>query len=69
MIKYDPNNPLTDDELAKLSDDVLFDYLDQVTFSKKSSSKIRNTVKKTGHEILKQNGVKNVKTNRGQWFD
>jgi hypothetical protein len=69
MIKYDPNNPLTDDELAGLSDDVLFDYLDQVTLSKKSNSKIRNTVKKTGHEILKQNGVTNVKTNRGQWFD
>jgi hypothetical protein len=69
MIKYDPNNPLTDDELAGLSDDVLFDYLDQVTLSKKSNSKIRNAIKKTGHEILKRNGVKNVKTNRGQWFD
>lgn len=25
--------------------------------------------KKKSHDILKNNGVKNVKTNRGQWFD
>ena len=25
--------------------------------------------KKKSHDILKSSGVKNVKTNRGQWFD
>ena len=69
MITYDPNNPLTDEDLKKLSEEDFFSYLDQLTLHKKRDSKVASTWKKKGHEILKRTGVKNVKTNRTQWFD
>jgi len=69
MITYDPNNPLTDEDLKKLSEEDFFSYLDQLTLHKKRDSKVISTWKKKGHEILKGTGVKHVKTNRTQWFD
>jgi len=69
MIVYDPHNPLTDDDLKKLSEDDFFSYLDQLSAHKRKDKKIVSEWKRKGHEILKKNGVKNVKTNRTQWFD
>ena len=69
MIKYDPQNPLTDDDLKKLSEEDLFSYLDQLAAFKRKDSKIVGEWKKKGHDILKKTGVKNVKTHRSQWFD
>jgi hypothetical protein len=69
MITYDPNNPLTDDDLKKLSEDDFFSYLDQLAAHKRKDSSVVGKWKEKGREILKKNGVKNVKTNRRQWFD
>lgn len=69
MVVFDPNNLLTDDDLNKLSEDDLFSYLDQLSLYKRKDKKVTSEWKKKGHEILKKNGVKNVKTNRTQWFD
>lgn len=114
---FDPNNPLTDEELEQLGKDdfdAMLEYLDGQTahlkkFTKPLSSyhtkrfasisaatqgkelsddelkiadkigkkneqaasdKILNKEWKTKeHEMLKNTGVKNVKTDRSQWFD
>jgi hypothetical protein len=69
MITFDPNNPLTDDDLTKLSEEDFISYLDQLSLYKRKDKKVVSQWKKKGHEILKKTGVKNVKTNRTQWFD
>lgn len=73
MVKYDPENPLTDEELDKLADedfDAFLEYLDQKSeFLRRPPKKKVAEMNKKRHEILKKNGVKNVKTNRDQWFD
>ena len=116
MVKFDPNNELSDKELDALAEkdfDMFLDYLDQKTAylkqftkplssyhtkryasmsakldgrdlskeeydkatkigkdnEKKAAEKIVKDWKKESEEILKNNGVKNVKTNRSQWFD
>jgi hypothetical protein len=117
MATYDPNNPLTEEELDKLGKenfDKFLEYLDSKAehlkqFTKPLSSyhtkryasltsaqqgktitdeelkkaneigrkneleaidKIKNKEwKDKEHEMLKKTGVKNVKTDRSQWFD
>lgn len=69
MIVFDPQNPLTDDDLKKLSEEDLFSYLDQLSLYKRKDKKVVSEWKKKGHDILRKSGVKNVKTNRTQWFD
>lgn len=69
MITYDPKNPLTDDDLKVLSEEDLFSYLDQLAAHKRKDSKVVGKWKEKSREILKNNGVKNVKTHRSQWFD
>ena len=116
MVKYDPENPLSDEELDKLAEkdfELFLEYLDSKTaylkqfakplssyhakrfaamaakesgreFSKKdydkadkigkenekkAAEKITKDWKKESEELLIKNGVKNVKTNRSQWFD
>lgn len=116
-MKYDPNNPLTDEELDAIAEkdfDMFLDYLDQKAeylkqFTKPLSSyhtkrfasldkamrgekitneelkkadelgkkneqeaydKVQHKIwKEKEHDVLKKNGVKNVKTDRSQWFD
>jgi restriction endonuclease Mrr len=116
-MKYDPNNPLSDEELDKIAKedfDKFLDYLDSKTEYLKSKTRPLNTyelkkfasmaaanegrqitdkelefAKKIGkknevesfdkeqhkewkekeQDVLKKNGVKNVKTDRSQWFD
>jgi hypothetical protein len=69
MITYDPKNPLTDDDLKKLSEDDFFSYLDQLALHKRKDKKVVGEWKKKGHEVLRKSGVTKLKTNRGQWFD
>ena len=69
MIVYDPQNPLTDDDLKKLSEDDFFSYLDQLALHKRKDKKVVGEWKKKGHEVLRKSGVTKLKTNRGQWFD
>ena len=116
-MKYDHNNPLSDEELDKLAEkdfDLFLDYLDSKTaylkqFTKplssyhtkrftaltlaqqgkpitdeelKKAEKIgkeneqkvidknaNKEWKEKEHDMLKKTGVKNVKTDRSQWFD
>lgn len=69
---YNPNNPLSQEELDKLGNedfDAFLEYLDQKSaYLLKNSKKVSEMKKKT-HQILKNSGVKNVKTHRSQWFD
>jgi len=73
MVEYDPNNPLSDKELDELADkdfDMFLEYLDQKSeFLRRPPKDKVAEMKKKKHEILKKNGVKNVKTRRDQWFD
>ena len=69
MITYDPNNPLTDEDLKKLSEEDFFSYLDQLALHKRKDKKVVGEWKKKGHEVLRKSGVTKLKTNRGQWFD
>ena len=72
MVIFDPFHPLSDADLYRLGTedfDAFLDYLDQKSaYLLKDSKKVAGMKKKT-HEILKQSGVKNVKTHRSQWFD
>ena len=71
-MKYNPENPLTEEELDKLGNedfDGFLEYLDgKSAHLLKNSKKVAEMKKKT-HQILKNTGVKNVKTHRSQWFD
>lgn len=69
MITYDPKNPLTDDDLKKLSEEDFFSYLDQLALHKRKDKKVVGEWKKKGREILRKSGVTKLKTNRTQWFD
>jgi hypothetical protein len=40
MIVYDPQNPLTDDDLKQLSETDFFSYLDQMSAYKRKDKKI-----------------------------
>jgi flagellar basal body-associated protein FliL len=71
-INYDPNNELSEkelDELAEKDFDLFLNYLDQKSAHLLKDKKKISEIKKKSQDILRQNGVKNVKTNRGQWFD
>lgn len=71
-INYDPENELSEkemDELAEKDFDAFLNYLDQKSAHLLKDKKKVAEIKKKSHDILRNNGVKNVKTNRGQWFD
>jgi len=73
MVKYDPENELTEqelDSLAKEDFDMFLDYLDQKSeyLRRPAKDKVAE-MKQKKNDILKKNGVKNVKTRRDQWFD
>lgn len=109
-MKYDPQTPLSEEEINRLDDDTLFEYLDsrveyykqfsrpldtyhtkqflaaskggEITENELKTAKeigsIGDTAKMTeivetmeklgGDPKLKDAGVRNVKTNRSQWF-
>ena len=72
MVIFDPENELTQEQLDKLAEenfDDFLNYLDQKSAHLLKDKKKIAEMKKKSHEILKSSGVKNVKTNRSQWFD
>lgn len=118
MVEYDPNNPLSDEELDKLGKedfDKFLEYLDSKTaymkqftkplssyhtkrfaaldaankgkklsdkelkfakeIGKKNEQEVFDKIKDRFEEMEKDNpkykdeGIKNIKTNRSQWFD
>jgi len=72
-MKYDPNKPLTAEEVDKLGKDdfdAFLEYLDSMQEYKQKNFKEKvRAAKKKKHDMLKESGVKNVKTHRSQWFD
>jgi len=70
---YDPNNPLTDEELEQLGKedfDSMLEYLDGVTshLTRKGNPKVKEH-KEQKREVLRKTGITKIKTNRDQWFD
>ena len=58
-MKYNPKNPLTDDELDKLGKEDFEGFLEYI--DTQSEEKKRDALRKTG--------ITKIKTNRDQWFD
>jgi hypothetical protein len=72
-MKFDPNNPLSDDELKVLGDndfDAFLEYLDGMEAHKKrkGNPKIKEHKEKK-RQALRDTGITKIKTNRDQWFD
>jgi hypothetical protein len=110
-MKYNPQNPLTEEEINQLDDDLLFEYLDsRAEYLKKYSrpldtyhtkqflaatkcgeiskeelkrakeigsvgddiklEEISQSMERLGGDPkLKDEGIRNIKTNRSQWYD
>ena len=72
-MKYDPNNPLTDEQLDKLGEEDFegfLEYLDGVAEHKKrKGNKKVKEVKEKKRQVLRDTGIYKIKTNRDQWFD
>ena len=70
---YDPDNPLTDDQLEQLGEenfDKMLEYLDAMSahLSRKGNSKVKEH-KEQKRQVLRDTGITKIKTNRDQWFD
>ena len=72
-MKYDPKNPLSDEELDKLGKkdfDGCLEYLDGMSEHKKRKKNPRvKEMKEKKREVLRKTGIYKIKTNRDQWFD
>ena len=72
-MKYDPNNPLTDeqlDELGKKDFDGMLEYLDGMQEHKQKNFKKKvQEYKEKKRDSLRKTGIHKIKTNRDQWFD
>ena len=72
-MKYDPKNPLTDDELDKLGKedfDSFLKYLDDMQKHKQKNFKKKvQDFKEKKRDALRKTGITKIKTNRDQWFD
>ena len=70
---YDPNNPLTDEQLEQLGKedfDSMLEYLDGVSahITRKGNPKVKEH-KEQKRQVLRDTGITKIKTNRDQWFD
>lgn len=72
-MKYDPKNPLTDEQLDKLGKedfDSFLEYLDGMNEHKKRKGNRRvKEFKEKKRQVLRNTGIHKIKTNRDQWFD
>jgi molecular chaperone GrpE (heat shock protein) len=72
-MKYDPKNPLTDDELDKLGKEDFegfLEYIDtQSEYKRKNFKKKVQDFKEKKRDALRKTGITKIKTNRDQWFD
>lgn len=72
-MKYDPNNPLTDEQVEQLGKDDFdgfLEYIDSMTEHREKNFKkkvLENKEKK--RDTLRKTGITKIKTNRDQWFD
>ena len=72
-MKYDPKNPLSEQELDKLGKedfDGFIEYLDGMSEHKKRKNNPRvKEMKEKKRQVLRNTGIYKIKTNRDQWFD
>lgn len=72
-MKYDPNNPLTQEEMDKLGEedfDGFLEYLDGLSEHKNRNFKDKvKEHKEKKRDALRKTGIHKIKTNRDQWFD
>jgi hypothetical protein len=72
-MKYDPNNPLSEEQLDKLGKedfDSFLEYLDGMeAYKKKNFKKKVQEFKEKKRDTLRKTGIHKIKTNRDQWFD
>jgi len=72
-MKYDPENPLTEEQLDKLGKedfDSVLEYLDGMSNhqKRKGNPKVKEH-KEQKRQSLRDSGIDKIKTNRDQWFD
>ena len=72
-MKYNPKNPLTDDELDKLGKEDFEGFLEYIDtkseYKKKNFKKKVQDFKEKKRDALRKTGITKIKTNRDQWFD
>jgi molecular chaperone GrpE (heat shock protein) len=72
-MKYNPNKPLTDDEVEKLGQDNFDGFLEYIdTMQEYKEKNFKNKVqefKEKKRDTLRKTGITKIKTNRDQWFD
>lgn len=72
-MRYDPNNPLTDEQLDKLGKDDFDGFLEYIdTMQEHKQKNFKNKVqeyKEKKRDTLRKTGITKIKTNRDQWYD
>ena len=72
-MKYNPKNPLTDDELDKLGKEDFEGFLEYIDtkseYKRKNFKKKVQDFKEKKRDALRKTGITKIKTNRDQWFD
>ena len=72
-MKYNPNKPLTDDEVEKLGQDNFDGFLEYIdTMQEYKDKNFKNKVqefKEKKRDALRKTGITKIKTNRDQWYD
>lgn len=72
-MRYDPNNPLTDEQLEKLGKDDFDGFLEYIdTMQEHTQKNFKSKVKEykeKKRDTLRKTGITKIKTNRDQWFD
>ena len=72
-MKYNPNKPLTDDEVEKLGQDNFDGFLEYIdTMQEYKDKNFKNKVqqfKEKKRDSLRKTGITKIKTNRDQWYD
>lgn len=72
-MRYDPNNPLTDEQVEKLGEDDFDGFLEYIdTMQEHTQKNFKNKVKEykeKKRDTLRKTGITKIKTNRDQWFD
>lgn len=72
-MRYDPDNPLTDEQVEKLGEDDFDGFLEYIdTMQEHTQKNFKNKVKEykeKKRDTLRKTGITKIKTNRDQWFD
>ena len=67
-MKYDPKNPLSDEELDKLGKEDFDGFLEYLDGMSEKNPRVKE-MKEKKREVLRKTGIYKIKTNRDQWFD